>query len=141
LLYEDQGIGDALQGLRYIESLRAKAKRITLQVPRSLQSLCIDTFPDVTVLTLDDPVPTVDARVRFLSLPFWFGASKGIIDARIPYVKVREEWRAPWRTKLASVKKPCVGVVWGGNPGHHNDALRSIAFDILQPLVKAGAGR
>jgi len=147
LLHEDQGLGDALQFARYIPRLRLSAQRITLQVTGVLKELFAASYPDITLLTLDDPVPAADARIRLLSLPAIFGAdesnqwpdSKADIGTT-PYLQTRDAWRAPWRERLASLPHPRIGLVWGGNPDHLNDALRSIAFAQLAPLLEVGRG-
>lgn len=138
LLHEDQGMGDAFQCARYIPELRRTAKRITIQVTRVLKKLFEASYPDYEILTLDDPVPAVEARFRMLSLPAFFGATATHIPTPIPYLKAREEWRTPWRERLAALPKPRVGLVWGGNPDHLNDRARSIPSAQIAPLLAVG---
>ncbi|MDX2028477.1 MAG: tetratricopeptide repeat protein [Alphaproteobacteria bacterium] len=136
LLREDQGMGDSLQCLRYIPLIRDRADKITLQLTGFLQSLLISNFPDLAVITLDDPVPAADAEAQLLSLPYFCKTKLSSIPAPIPYIRAEESWRAPWRERLAALPKPRVGLVWGGNPGNRNDHNRSIAFDRMEPLLK-----
>jgi tetratricopeptide (TPR) repeat protein len=130
LLHEDQGIGDALMCARYIPDIHRYAKRVTLQVTRVLKKLFEASCLDVDILTLDDPVPAADARIRLLSLPAILGATAASIPTPIPYLQAREEGRRIWRERLAAVPKPRTGIVWAGNPDH--------LFAQLAPLLEAG---
>lgn len=140
LVHEDQGMGDALQCARYIPKLRGCAKRITIVVTKALHRLFAAAFADCEVLTLDDPAPAADARIRMLSLPAFFDADEKNTPASVPYLKTNKEWRHKWKAGLVDIPKPHIGLVWGGNPDHLNDRLRSIPFSSLQPLLWAGRG-
>ncbi len=140
LLHEDQGIGDALQCIRYLPLVRARAGKITLQLNGYLRCLMAENFPDVTVLTLDDPVPEVDARAQLMNLSSIFETTLATIPAAIPYLHAAEKERTPWRERLKSVAAPRVGFVWAGNPGHRNNRNRSLALEQLDPLLKATQG-
>ena len=137
LVHEDQGLGDAFQFSRYIPELRRYAKHITIQVTRALKNVFEASFPDFEILTLDDAVPAVNGRIRMLSLPAFFQTSARTIPASIPYLKTREEWRNAWRERLPTKTKPRVGLVWGGNPDHLNDKLRSISQTHIAPLLQS----
>lgn len=141
LLHEDQGLGDVLQGARYLPLLRSVATSITLHVAAPLKPLLAAHFPDMTVLTPDDPVPAADARVRFLSLPHHFRTGLDAIPAPHAYLHAQEAWRAPWRERLSAVPRPRIGLVWGGNPDNLNDRNRSIPFALTAPLRSVAAGR
>ncbi len=138
LLYEDQGFGDALQGARYLLMLADHVKQITLQVAAPLQKLFAENFPMIDVITLDDPVPKADARARLMSLPFWFETCIDSIPTPIPYIWAEERQRLIWRERLASVPRPRIGIVWGGNPTNANDPLRSLPPAMVEPLLKEG---
>lgn len=137
LVHEDQGMGDAFQCARYIPRLKQFAKHITISVTPALKKVFEFSFPDFVVQSHDDPAPVADARVRMLSLPAIFGATADNIPAPIPYMKARDEWRAAWTNRLEKTAKPRIGVVWGGNPDHLNDSLRSISNILIQPLLNA----
>jgi Tfp pilus assembly protein PilF len=135
LLHEDQGIGDTFQCARYISLLKPYAKHLTLQVTAVVHRLLTANFPDLNVITLDDPVPPVDAHIRLLSLPAFFKAKADNIPANIPYISASETSREAWRTRLANIRAPRIGLVWGGNPDHLNDRQRSIPFAQLAALL------
>ena len=136
LVHEDQGLGDAIQFARYIPELRNHAKHITVQVTSALKRLFETSFFGITFLTLDDPVPAVDARIRLLSLPAILGTNGSNIPAPIPYIHPSSDERKTWRAGLIDIPKPQIGVVWGGNPNHLNDALRSIPLKKFLPIIQ-----
>jgi Flp pilus assembly protein TadD len=118
LLYEEQGMGDALQCLRYIPLIRDRADKITLQLNVALQGLIKFHFPDIDVLTLEEVVPAMDARAQLMSLPALLGTTLATIPASFPYLHADENWCRPWVDRLATITKPRVGFVWAGNPNH-----------------------
>jgi tetratricopeptide (TPR) repeat protein len=101
LLHEEQGLGDALQCVRYIPLLRGRVGAITLQLHQSLQKLMQFNFPNVRVITLDDAPPPADARVQLMGLPSIFGTTLASIPASIPYLRIDKDWCAPWPERLS----------------------------------------
>lgn len=136
LVHEDQGMGDALQCARYIPGLQKFAKKISIAVTKPLKKIFETSFPDCEVLTLDDPAPPANARIRMLSLPAFFKATDKNIPATLPYLKTRGEWQKPWTERLTPVAQPRIGLVWGGNPDHLNDRARSISSTNMAPLLQ-----
>ncbi len=137
ILYEDQGMGDAIQFLRYVPSVKTRAKKITLRVREPLRDLCRENFSYVTVSSGDEDAAG-DARCRLSSLPFFFGTKLDNVPPT-PYLAASVEKRALWRDKLRHVPRPRVGIVWAGNAQFRNDARRSIALSCFAPLIKDGA--
>ncbi len=140
LLHEEQGMGDALQCLRYIPLIRDRANKITLRLNAALQKLVAHNFPDIQVITLDNPLPQADARIQLMQLPAMLGTNLDNIPSQIPYLHLDEKWRVPWTERLSAVKTPRIGFVWAGNPGHRNNHNRSLILQQLKPLLDAVEG-
>jgi len=140
LLLEDQGMGDALQCLRYIPLIRNRVEKISLQLTGILHDLLVSNCPGIDVLTLEDPTPNADAAAQLTSLPAIDDTRIETIPASIPYIKADEQWRAPWREKLAAISGPRIGLVWGGNPGNRVEYERSLSFAQLTPILQAAPG-
>jgi tetratricopeptide (TPR) repeat protein len=139
LLYEDQGLGDAIQFLRFIGQLHSRADHIALRVREPLRRLCIENFPRLTVLCDTDPVPPTDARCRLSSLPYIFATRLDSIPSE-PYLTASTPCRGLWREKINNLPKPRIGVIWAGNDKFHNDRARSLKFNDLRPLLACGSG-
>ncbi len=136
LLYEDQGIGDALQFMRYLPLLKECADRMILRLRAPLVELAAGNFSDLEVISEKDPVPQVEARCRLSSLPFHFKTQIETIPAA-PYLKPVENAAPP--VSLKGISSPRIGLVWKGNAQFHNDAARSIRFSTLRPLISCCA--
>jgi tetratricopeptide (TPR) repeat protein len=136
MLYEDQGLGDAIQYLRYIPLLKKRADYLTLRLREPLVDLCEKNFPDVGVFLENELEPLAEARCRLSSLPFFFSTRLNNIPSA-PYLKAPDSER--WRDRLRTVSSPRIGLVWAGNAKFGNDATRSIDFSALNPLLSCGA--
>lgn len=141
LVYEDQGMGDTLQTVRYLSLLKERAERITLQIARPLVDIVAYNFPTHEIIGLDQEIPLADARVRFMSLPHHFNTTlEQIPFSDTFYLRAPEKTRAFWRQRLKDRAGPRIGIVWGGNPHNINDDRRSIPFEVLEPLFEPGRG-
>ena len=139
LLHENQGLGDAIQLLRYIPLLKNYAKQIEICVREPLQRLCAENFPETINIGENVLASTADARCRWSSLPFFFGTRLDNIPPA-PYLTAVSERRSLWCEKLHDLPKPRIGLVWAGNKKWYNDGRRSLNTDSLRPLLKEGAG-
>ena len=129
LVCSEQGFGDAIQFVRYLRDLKAASNRIELYVEAPLVSL-FQRLPWVDAVTSkSEAVPVHDYHVSIMSLAHLVGTTLENIPADTPYLFAQS------RPKLASDGLN-VGVVWAGRPGHHDDAVRSIAFADFEPLLK-----
>jgi tetratricopeptide (TPR) repeat protein len=138
LLYEDQGLGDAIQFARYIPLLKTRADHVTLRIRAPLQRLFAENFTSIELIGENDMGPCFDARCRLSSLPFHFNTRLDNIPVT-PYLSPSLEHHARWREQLAVVASPRIGMVWAGNAKFHNDASRSLPFNMLRPIVDCGA--
>jgi tetratricopeptide (TPR) repeat protein len=136
LVYDDQGIGDTLQFLRFIRPLSALCARLTWRVPASLFRLCQDNFPFVRVVCETEPSDVFDARCRLSSLGAFFVPTLSDVDGG-PYLKENSALKNVFAPHLTPVRLPRIGVVWAGNPAFRYDGQRSISFEQFEPLLSA----
>ncbi len=135
LLYEDQGLGDAIHFLRYLPKIFTCADRLTLRLREPLLTLCAKNFSSVDIVAKTAPVPVSEARCRLSSLPFFCGTHLENISSA-PYLTAPND--ATWRNRLRGIPIPRIGLVWAGNADFRNDAARSIDFAALRPLLDCG---
>ena len=136
ILYEDQGLGDALQCARYFRHIRGRVENITLYITPALVRLFAHNFSYINVRSNDDAVVTADARARLISLPAIFKTDLENIPPESPYLYADENLRNAWRERLRQIKSPRIGLVWGGNPLNRKDHLRSVPFDQIADYCK-----
>jgi Flp pilus assembly protein TadD len=153
LIWAEQGLGDQIQFCRYVPRLKAQgAARITLVCQRVLASL-LGTLPGIDVVLPADVVDNAfhveaaaiavhDTWVFPLSLPLWLGTDLSTLPAApIPYLSADPARVGAWTRRVHDdergrpAKMLRVGLVWRGNPMHHNDAERSLpGLSTLTPL-------
>ncbi|MEX0808557.1 MAG: tetratricopeptide repeat protein [Dongiaceae bacterium] len=140
LLDAEQGIGDAIQFLRYASPLSAGGARIIAEAPRKLHRL-LRSLPGVAAL-IDpaDPRPEFDLHAPLLSLPHLAGTTLDTVPAAMPYLAAEPDLVARWRERLALLPRPWIGLCWQGNPLHRGDRWRSLPLMALAPLASRTAG-
>lgn len=145
-LYCTQGDGDKIQFIRYAKLLKDQGATVIVEAPVSLQELFANvegvdelaplqcTFK-VTPLgqsvgfVLDKAnLPTFDFHCEMLELPRLLNTTPENIP-NAPYL------RGDWNHKIET-DVPKIGLVWAGNPNHHNDHNRSCDLSYFEPLGK-----
>ncbi len=139
LIEEEQGLGDAIQFIRYARPLRRRGARAIAACRPALQRL-FSTMPDLDAVTgLDGPALPHDAQALLLSLPHLLGPEAGTAPGTVPYLKAEPAHVVRWRARLAAAAvlgRPFrVGLVWAGSPGHPDDARRSPGLAALADLL------
>jgi tetratricopeptide (TPR) repeat protein len=131
LLHAEQGLGDAIQFVRYVPFLAETAAAVHLQVQPELKAL-FAALPGVTGCTArGEPLPDYDLHCPFGSLPLAF--SGRAIPATTPYLAVDDGRRQQWQARLAKSGRR-VALAWRGNAQHPNDRNRSVAIELLAQL-------
>ena len=132
LLHGDEGLGDTLQGLRFVAPVARAAARTVLEVQRGLGPLARTLLTDkpIEVIEMGDPLPATDMHAPLHALPARLG---GIVTASA-YVTAPSERVLAWRSRLKDERLRHVGLAWRGNPTHPDDRYRSMALARLRPL-------
>ncbi len=140
LLDAEQGVGDAIQFLRYTTPLAAQGARVIAEAPRRLHRL-LRSVPGIAALVdPKDPRPAFDVHAPLMSLPHLCGTTLDTIPARVPYLSAEPARVAAWRARLETLPRPWIGVSWQGNPNHRGDRWRSVKLASLLPLAQATRG-
>jgi hypothetical protein len=135
LLLHEQGLGDALQFVRYAPLVAALGARVLLAVPSPLKLLMASLPGDPLVLTDGQPVPDFDLYCPLMSLPLAFGTELATVPASIPYLRPYQERLDKWRARLPDNGRLRIGLCWAGSKGHMNDRSRSIPLQHFARLL------
>jgi Tfp pilus assembly protein PilF len=136
LLYAEQGLGDAIQFVRYATWLARDGAQVLIRCAEPLRPLLATVEGVAQVLRENEPLPRYDVHLPLLSLPRAFGTSLESIPAGVPYIVPADETRRATREALASLRQPLkVGIAWAGSKAHSNDRNRSCALATLAPLL------
>jgi tetratricopeptide (TPR) repeat protein len=139
LVWQEDGLGDMIQFGRYLPLLKAAgASRIGVVCAPSLHRLLANVDGVDTLLTHDaalEQTGEYDCWTSLLSAPTHLRTSLSTIPAA-NYLHGDPQRAAYWRDRLAHLPPgPRIGLVWKGNPRHHNDAHRSLpSLALLLPL-------
>jgi tetratricopeptide (TPR) repeat protein len=138
LIYADEGMGDAIQMARYVPMVAARGARVILAIHPALVpvlsgiggvSLCIAN-------NSTEAMPAFDTYCPMLSLPLAFRTQLETIPSGISYLPAPSDDRVrAWSDRLPPHHRLRVGLVWAGNPGHHNDRNRSIPLQDLASIL------
>jgi tetratricopeptide (TPR) repeat protein/precorrin-6B methylase 2 len=134
LLRAEQGMGDAIQFIRYASQLKALGATVRAGVFAGLEEL-MRTMSDVDqVHGPNDLAPDIDFYIHMMSLPRVFGTDLGSIPAEIPYLHADPARSERWAQRLGKDRRRTVGIVWAGSPSHVRDRYRSLSLRELAPL-------
>ncbi len=134
LIHAEQGFGDTLQFVRYAPLVARRGGRVILEVQPNLKRL-LQRVPGVDrCIAQGEALPEFSCHCPLMSLPYVFGTTIDTIPSS-PLELLDVVFSEP---SSRYETKDClkVGLVWGGNPMHQNDALRSISLAHFLPLSK-----
>ena len=133
LIYAEQGFGDTIQFVRYIDLLPDANTIIIVVCQPELKTLFKSINRIDTLVTKGEDIPDSDVHVPLLSLPYMFNTTLDTIPARIPYLYLNSE--ADSVLHLDDSHDLKIGIVWAGRPTHANDNNRSIDLKWFKCLL------
>jgi tetratricopeptide (TPR) repeat protein len=145
LLWNDQGLGDAIQFLRYVPEARRRGLDTVLLVPKTLLRLARSAPGIGTVVGLGEKLPDIDGHLPLMDLPARLGL--GLLPADTPYLRADDAAAQRWRERLAAADGLKVGLVRAGASraadfqAHKLDQRRSLSAQALMPILSVGGAR
>ncbi len=135
LIHAEQGLGDTLQGLRYVPEVKRRGGRVLVECSPVLHRLLAGLEGVDQLLTLGGGLPPFDVHAPVLSLPHLLRLPDPAQLKNVPYLHARPDLIAQWRTRLAEIPGFKVGLNWQGNPKYPSDRQRSLPLALLLPLA------
>ena len=132
-LHAEQGFGDAIQDVRFVRQARERAGKVILECRPELKTLFAHSRCAEVVIAFGEDIPPFDCVASLISLPGLLDITLPTIPRQIPYLQAPPAALLP----PAPPGNRKVGLVWAGNPEHHNDAARSLCLRELAPLLAA----
>ena len=133
LLVQEQGLGDTIQYIRFVESVRKISEEVNVFVAPSLESLIQRCVGNVVTMTTINP-ESFDAWCPLMSLPFRLRLFAPTDAPSEPYLNAPQRQPIPTHHGF-----PKIGLAWKGSSSHPNDGIRSMDVTLLEPLAKTGA--
>ena len=136
VLRGEQGLGDAIQFVRYAPLVARLGAAVWLEVAPALTPLLKAVDGVAGVLAWDEPCAAASLHCPLMSLPLAFGTSRDTIPSEVPYLMADAERVEAWRQRLGSRSRRRIGIAWSGNPAQPDDRLRSIPGERLSALLQ-----
>jgi Tfp pilus assembly protein PilF len=137
LLYPEQGLGDAIQFIRYAPMVAQRGGNVIVACPPTLRRIFEPSFEMARFIDFTGQFPPIDVQCSLVSLPLAFDTGLDSIPAHIPYLKTDSALVEKWSARLGNRDgRKRVGIAWAGNPAHYNDRNRSIALGELRALFE-----
>jgi tetratricopeptide (TPR) repeat protein len=151
LLCEEQGFGDSLQFVRFVQLVKQRGARVIVECRPQLASL-LKSCPGVDAVVAAGAGPVeFDVYLPMTSVPGVWGTSLESIPAKVPYLFPAAALVEKWKQELGAVEAFKVGIAWQGDPANKTDRFRSIPLERFAPVagiagvrlysVQMGAGR
>ncbi|MBP0589338.1 glycosyltransferase family protein [Paraburkholderia sp. LEh10] len=140
LVHCEQGFGDTLQFIRFVDRLSVMGARVVVRVQEALLPL-LHGYPGAEqVIGETAPLPAFDYHIPMLSLAFALKIREPGFVADSPYVHADQPLIDQWDDLFAQGDERLrVGIVWSGSRTHLNDRNRSIPLAQLMPLFDVNA--
>jgi tetratricopeptide (TPR) repeat protein len=137
LLWCEQGLGDAIQFLRYAAVLSAAgAARIVVECPAPLMSLFSGAAGIDQVVPRGAALPAFDLHTPLLSMPLVAGTTLDTVPPPGPAYNLPAGRRAHWRAQLDALEGLRVGIVWGGSVENRKGLSRSMPLEAMAVLAR-----
>ena len=139
LLWDEQGIGDIIQFIRYAKLLKQRGAEVYFQCASNVVGLFKDfKFVDKIIPRVSDEEPAVeyDYHISLLSLPRYFSTTIETIPDKDKYISPNQNLVEKWKIYFSKFHTKKVGIAWAGNPKHTNDKNRSVKLKCFANLFK-----
>lgn len=136
LLSAEQGLGDTIQFVRYAPVLARMGAQVILEVQPELKDLLSAIDGVSSCHRRGEVLPAYDVHCPMGSLPLALKTEPSTILAEIPYLHASEAQLAKWRPAIEAIPGKRIALSWAGHARHANDRNRSIALNLLEPLIK-----
>jgi len=144
LLHAEQGLGDAIQFVRYLPLIARQHPhaKIILGTSPKLQRLFRCIAGNAQIIVDRQAIPPFDVHCPLMSLPLIFRTTLATVPADVPYLSADASDLSKWRQRLASdsanANRLKVGLVWAGGARYTHDQMRSLPLKTLAPLGTLG---
>ena len=139
ILVSEQGLGDTLQFMRYVPYLKGMGMDVSLCAPPKLHGLIQSSGITTSLYTPEEAnTITTGKWLPLLSLPRHLNVRSDNPLVDTPYIKVPEQKILKWKQKLATEKRPVIGINWQGNIHIQNSKTidRSLPLNTFAPIIE-----
>jgi len=136
LVWGEQGHGDTIQFVRYIQALQDRGAKVTLEVQPSLKELLATSITNCEVICPGDSSQKYDYEIPLMSLGLLLKTNLSSIPNKTPYLRTSatklEFWSKNLRLKNDQLN---IGIACSGFIGEKHFDNRLIDLDKFQPFA------
>ena len=135
IMYE-QGLGDILQGMRFISSLKLYGASCSFCAPSKLHSLIKASNIDPSPLTLEEANRISTGHwMPLFSIPYYLSFGPHNPGVNQPYIHSSLELTKKWERLLKKEKKFTIGINWEGNRPGKDKSGRNIPVEYFNQIA------
>ncbi len=134
LLYSEQGLGDQIHFIRFVNLIIKKGAKVIVEVDPRLLKLFKHTTNFKNIFSQGDKLPNFDLHCPIMSLPYKLKIDINSIPNE-PYLKCNTENIKKWE-KLLDKNHKNIGINWQGGVDPRQDAGRSFRLDNFEEISK-----
>lgn len=135
LLWAEQGLGDAIQFVRFVSRVADLAGQVILYVHPGLLPLLSRMDERIHAISHELPLPAHDVHCPLMSLPFALGIAPSLHTMPRRYLCADPERLRAWQTRLGPATRVRVGLAWCGRQYGLRNQSRDIRLALLKPLT------
>jgi tetratricopeptide (TPR) repeat protein len=135
LVHAEQGLGDAIQHLRFLTMLKERGARVWLQCSERLHPLLRRCSSVDALFPPGTPPPGFDYHVPLLSLVDLLGVTLESLPAQ-PYLFADPGLMDRWKQALDRHTGIKIGLCWQGNRDYAHDRERSAPLAAFAPIAR-----
>jgi Flp pilus assembly protein TadD len=139
LLRAEQGLGDALQFIRFARLVKERAGKVIVECHPPLAALLQTCAGVDQVVARGALLPPFDFHILLMSVPKLLGTTVGTIPAEVPYLSADAAAVERWRREIGAGDAAAfkVGIAWQGNPEHNRQMrVRAVTLSHFAPLAR-----
>ena len=137
IIVGEQGVGDLLQFMRYIPTLRDKGYQCEFCVHPKMHKLIKASGIAENPLTIDQANQLSSKHwIPLLTLPKLLEVRTSDNTYMQPYIKCDANLSSSWRKRLSTNHFPVIGINWSGNRSEKERTQRNIQLSQLRNIVE-----
>tara|TARA_B100001093_G_scaffold259926_1_gene248442 strand:- start:88 stop:1560 length:1473 start_codon:yes stop_codon:yes gene_type:complete len=133
LLHGEQGLGDQLQYVRYLDLVKKTGAKVILEIDKRLFKLFEESKQTKEIYSQGDKLPYFDFHCPLMSLPLKFSTTINTIPSKKKYISSKTERVQKWK-KFFDPKKINVGVTWQSSNNDNIDKGRNFELNNFTEL-------
>ena len=136
LVVGEQGLGDQIQFVRFLEELLRRGAKIKLHVSQSIKTLFESSSVCESVTSPGEEYGEFDYWICMMSLPTVLGTRIESFTHHLQYIAAKPELAVKWGQILGPKKRMRIGVCWSGRRDSWIHQHKSMPVEVMADLIR-----